>query len=71
MERGRGSVCSRRRQIESGWRLMKSAPVLSAEFLVLAPFVPLVIATAAATEIPEPQPQRWGLLIILRRIAIG
>jgi hypothetical protein len=54
MERGRGCVCSRRRQIESGWRLMKSAPVLSAEFLMLAPFVPLVIAPAATTEIPEP-----------------
>jgi hypothetical protein len=26
MER-RGCVCSRRRQIESGWRLMKSAPL--------------------------------------------
>jgi hypothetical protein len=64
-------VCSRRRHIESGWRLMKPAPLFSAVFLMLVPFVALVLATPAATEIPEPQPQRWGLLIILRRIAIG
>jgi hypothetical protein len=64
-------VCSRRGHIQSGWRRVKPAPLFSAVFLMLMPFVPLVLATPAATEIPEPQPQRWGLLIILRRIAIG
>jgi hypothetical protein len=50
---------------------MKLSPLFSAAFLMLVPFVPLVLATPAATEIPEPQPQRGGLLIIPRRIAVG